>query len=69
MCSVGMPSVMVYLRADSLPVKDYFHWSLLDNFEWQKGYAMTFGLVAVDRQNGQKRTPNPRLTYLRSRQG
>ena len=34
---------------DGLPVKSYFHWSLLDNFEWQKGYSMTFGLIAVDR--------------------
>ncbi len=34
---------------DGLPVKSYLHWSLLDNFEWQKGYSMTFGLIAVDR--------------------
>jgi len=49
---------------DGLPVKGYFYWSLLDNFEWQKGYAMTFGLIAVDRQNGQKRAPKPSLNYL-----
>lgn len=49
--------------ADGLPVKGYFHWSLLDNFEWQKGYAMRFGLVAVNRST-QARTPKPSLAYL-----
>ncbi len=50
--------------ADGIPVKGYLYWSLLDNFEWQKGFAMQFGLVAVDRKNGQIRTPKPSLAYL-----
>lgn len=50
---------------DGIPVLGYCHWSLLDNFEWQKGYSMTFGLIAVDRTT-QKRSPKPSLTYLGS---
>jgi len=51
--------------ADGIPVHGYMHWSLLDNFEWQKGYSMTFGLIAVDRQT-QKRYPKRSLSVLGS---
>ena len=49
--------------ADGIPVKGYCYWSLMDNFEWQKGYSMTFGLVAVDRET-QQRTPKESLSVL-----
>ena len=51
--------------ADQIPVIGYMYWSLLDNFEWQKGYSMTFGLVEVDR-NTQIRKPKPSLEVLGS---
>lgn len=35
--------------ADGIKLKGYCHWSLLDNFEWQLGYAQQFGLIRVDR--------------------
>ena len=49
--------------ADGIPVKGYCHWSLMDNFEWQKGFSMTFGLIAVDRATQQRR-PKPSLAFL-----
>lgn len=45
-------------QAAGADVRGYFHWSLLDNFEWDLGFAPRFGLVAVDFTT-QKRTPRP----------
>jgi beta-glucosidase len=42
--------------ADGVPVRGYFLWSFMDNFEWQDGYARRFGIVHNDFKT-QKRTP------------
>ena len=48
---------------DGIDVRGYLHWSLLDNFEWLLGYAMTFGLTAVDRET-LVRTVKPSARWL-----
>ena len=39
-----------------VPIAGYFHWSLMDNFEWNHGYRERFGLIHVDYQTFE-RTP------------
>jgi beta-glucosidase len=48
--------------ADGVPIKGYFLWSFLDNFEWEDGYARRFGVVHVDFAT-QKRTPKLSARY------
>jgi beta-glucosidase len=49
--------------AKGIPVLGYYHWSLLDNYEWNRGYAPKYGLVAVDRETF-KRTPKPSAAVM-----
>lgn len=56
-----IPAAIASLRqvqSGGVPVLGYIHWSLLDNFEWRRGYAQHFGLVAVERRTF-RRTVKP----------
>lgn len=42
----------------NFPVMGYYHWSLVDNFEWERGWTQRFGLIEVDPES-QERTLRP----------
>lgn len=44
--------------SEGTDVRGYLHWSLIDNFEWDKGFQARFGLLEVDYKT-MKRTPRP----------
>jgi beta-glucosidase len=46
----GQREAIQQARAEGIAVLGYFHWSLMDNFEWEKGYRPRFGLYRVDRE-------------------
>ncbi|GHO89752.1 hypothetical protein KSZ_77580 [Dictyobacter formicarum] len=35
-------------QSDSMPIRGFFAWSLLDNYEWAERYSKRFGLVYID---------------------
>jgi len=43
---------------EGVDVRGYFHWSLIDNFEWDKGFEPHFGLIEIDYKTLQ-RIPRP----------
>ena len=53
-----------------MPLRGYFHWSLLDNWEFTSGFGEQFGLVYVDRQTLKRTVKDSARTYrdiIRSR--
>lgn len=65
---------VMYLRAyltelqratsEGIPVAGYFHWSLMDNFEWVDGFQTRFGLYRVDFAT-QQRSPKLSASFYR----
>ncbi|MEK7198120.1 MAG: family 1 glycosylhydrolase, partial [Patescibacteria group bacterium] len=48
--------------SENVDVRSYFHWSLMDNFEWDKGFWPRFGLIEVDYKTlERKRRPSSHI--------
>jgi beta-glucosidase len=50
--------------SEGVPVTGYFHWSMMDNFEWMAGYGNRFGIVYVDFET-LERTPKLSADWFR----
>lgn len=55
-------SAVLKAKADGADVRGYFHWSNLDNYEWQRGFSPHFGLIAVAR-DGTRRIKESAFVY------
>ena len=40
---------------EGLPIEGYYHWTLLDNFEWAEGWGLRFGLIEMDPETQERR--------------
>ena len=52
------------IAEDGVPVKGYYHWTMMDNFEWSDGYRIHFGLYNVDPET-KKRIPTKTVKLYR----
>ncbi|XP_022139441.1 putative beta-glucosidase 41 isoform X2 [Momordica charantia] len=54
------------IRQEGCNVRGYFAWSLLDNWEWNMGYTVRFGLYYVDYKNNLTRIPKASVQWFQS---
>lgn len=51
--------------SEGIPVKGYFLWSFMDNFEWEQGYEERFGIVHVDFESQERRLKDSAKWYAK----
>lgn len=53
-----------HCRKEGCNVHGYFVWSLLDNWEWNSGYTVRFGLYYIDYNNNLTRIPKASVKWF-----
>ncbi|KAG6793931.1 hypothetical protein POTOM_003157 [Populus tomentosa] len=61
-----LSNISAAIRQDNCDVRGYFAWSLLDNWEWNSGYTVRFGLYFVDYRNNLTRVPKASAEWFKS---
>ncbi len=51
--------------AEDVDVKGYFHWSLLDNFEWAEGFWPRYGLISIDYRSLERKVRPSALQFAK----
>ncbi|KAJ6301020.1 hypothetical protein OIU77_015344 [Salix suchowensis] len=61
-----LSNISAAIREDQCDVRGYFAWSLLDNWEWNSGYTVRFGLYFVDYRNNLTRVPKASAEWFKT---
>jgi beta-glucosidase len=56
-------AAVVDAHAEGIDVRGYFHWTIVDNFEWTEGWSTRFGLIELDRETGARRLRESARVY------
>ncbi|MEZ4409908.1 MAG: family 1 glycosylhydrolase [Polyangiales bacterium] len=60
-------AILARAVSEGIDIRGYYHWSIIDNFEWAEGFCPRFGLYRVDYASAQRaRTPTPAAMTYRS---
>ncbi len=62
---VGYLSELQRAIKDGCDVRGYFHWTLVDNFEWAEGWGLRFGLIELDPQTQERKVRPSASVYAR----